>query len=390
MKSTRILFKEVLKIIFGSAKPEIYAKLFSIFSEVASEKDYLENFTTHADAIHWHLNRVDILDFEQILQEYFHHFLKYLRKSVDWQKITIAFDETFIPFYGKANDYWVVSYNNKVKGSTGSYKFMACSIIVAKKRYILNIMPMHNYQDTNAVVDSMLETIKRKFTVETVLFDRGFCNKKLCRELEIKNLKYLILAPKWKNIARYLKEERTEVIENTKINERKTKTNFKWRFVFAYNKSGYDWAFATNLQDTPANLVKLYKCRWGIETNFRVMDFADIKSKSKNIVTRCFFFLISAFLFNSWLEFDKDMTFESYLDNLALSQLDVNELFQKYKHAWGLFGRLLSEEEQGIVSSFALMRSFYPSFPVGCSTNIGLHQSANLVISLQGISACSF
>lgn len=387
MKTTKILYKEVLQKIFGSAKHELYAKLFSIFSQTASEKDYLENLTSHSDAIHWHLNRVNILDFEKILREYFKHFLKYLRKSVHWQKITIAFDETYIPFYGKPIDNWVVGYNNKVKGATGSYKFMACSIIVANKRYVIGIMPMHNCQDSTHIIDQMLNIIRSKFRIETVLFDRGFCTKKLCRELEMKNLKYLILAPRWKNISRYLKEEQVEIIEKTRIREKKTQTDFNWRFVFAYNEYGYDWAFATNLQDTPANLVKLYKCRWGIETNFRVMDFADIKSKSKNVVTRCFFFLISAFLFNSWLEFDKNMTFESYLDSLAYSQITLSNLLEKWKKSKELFGVSISDSEQKILSSFALMRRFYPSFPVGYMPKSACKQSANFVISLQGISA---
>ena len=389
LKSTKILYDEVLKKVFGSAKHELYTKLFSILSEVACEKDYLENLTSHSDAIHWHLNRVDIVEFEEILMNFFMSFLKHLRKSVSWHKISIAFDETYVPFYGKPIDNWVVRYNNRVKGATGSYKFMACSIIVAKKRYIIGIMPMYNCQNSTQVVDQMLDVIRSKFRVETVLCDRGFCSKKLCRELEKKNLKYLVLAPKWKNISRYLQEGRLEVIEKTTISEKKTQTNFDWRFLFAYDESGYDWAFATNLQETPANLVKLYKCRWGIETNFRVMDFADIKSKSKNIVTRCFFFLISAFLFNSWLEFDKDMTFESYLDNLAYSQTSLQDLLEKWKKSKQLFGAPISDAEQKILSSFALMRRSCPSFPVGYTPKLACRQSANFVISLQGISACT-
>jgi len=273
-----------------------------------------------------------------------------LRKSVAWQKITIAFDETYVPFYGKDLDNWIDPYTNKVKGAKGSFKFMVCSIIIFRKRFVIGIMPMHNCQDTTQTVTRMLNPVRKKFTVETVILDRGFCNKRLCRELEENGQKYLILAPKWKNIAKYLKERKNEVIVHTTINENKTKNKFEWRFIFAYDLHGYDWVFATNLQDTPANLVKLYKCRWGIETNFRVMDFADIKSKSKNIVVRCFFFLVSAFLFNSWLELNKDMTFESYLDALSLSQMTVTELLEKWKKSKEIFGIVLSASEQKIVS----------------------------------------
>jgi len=386
MKNTNTLHKNVIKKIFGSAKHQLYTTLFATLSEVAAEKDYLENLTTHADAIHWHLNRVDIIDFENILQRYFAEQTKQLRKEVAWQKITIAFDETFIPFYGNATDNWVVGYTNKIKGAKGSYKFMVCSIIAQEKRYVLGIMPMHNCQDTNTTVEQMIQRIKAQFSVETVLFDRGFCNKILCRELESQNLRYLILCPKWTNIKRYLQEKRDEVVEKTIINEKKTKNKFNWRFVFAYNRYGYDWTFATNLQETPANLVKLYKCRWGIETNFRVMDLADIKSKSKNIVIRCFFFLISAVLFNLWLQFDYDITFEAYLDNLTLAQTSLCDIIEKWRAAKELFNVKISAEEQKIYSSFVTYAKISLQLPRGEPAKISLHESADFVISIQGIS----
>lgn len=318
-------------------KSELYTTLFSLLSSVAAEKDYLENLSEHSDAIHWHLNKIEIDKFEELLQEYFSEFLKTLRKKVSWDKITIAFDETFVPFYGKAQDNWVVGYKNKIKGATGSYKFMVCSIVVQDKRFVLHALPMHNNSNTDKIVLNILDSVRAKFRVETVLFDRGFCHKKLCRDLEERDMKYLILTPKWKNIQRYMNSKETEIVEVTKISEYKTKNKFSWRFVFAYDEYNYDWSFATNLQVSPHNLVKLYKCRWGIETNFRIMDLAEIKSKSKNIVTRCFFFLISILLFNSWLNFDQDLTFESYLDALALASISKETLLEKYEKAKALF-----------------------------------------------------
>ena len=67
MKTTKLLYKEVLQKVFGSAKQDLYSNLFGILSEVASEKDYLENMTIHSDAIHWHLNRINIIEFEPAL-----------------------------------------------------------------------------------------------------------------------------------------------------------------------------------------------------------------------------------------------------------------------------------------------------------------------------------
>ena len=353
-------------------KHELYTKLFAILSLAASEKDYLENLTNHSDAIHKHLNKVDIIDFEEYLQDYFKQFLKYLRKKTSWDKITIAFDETYIPFYGKISDNWVNGYNNKIKGATGTYKFMVCSIIIAKKRFVLSILPMHNNQNATKTVMTMLDAVRKYFRIDTVLFDRGFCEKKLCRDLELKGLKYLILGKRFANIQKFMKSRKTEVVVQTTINENKTKNQFNWRFVFAYEQFGYDWAFATNLQMSSISLVKLYKCRWGIETNFRVMDFADIKSKSKNIVTRCFLFLISAVLFNSWLELKKDVTFETYLDALSLANQSLEEIALKRINAKKLLGEeitdadlLISSKNKSISTKECLNPTWFRYFEIG-------------------------
>ena len=344
---------QIFKKIFTSAQSELYTKLFSILSLVASEKDYLENLTVHADAIHKHLKKVDILDFEHYLINFFTETIRQLRKIVPWHKVTIAFDETYVPFYGKAQDNWVVGYNNKVKGATGSFKFMVCSIIISDKRFVLCMLPMHNNSNTEKIVEMLLQLVKKQFHVETVLFDRGFCTKELCRDLENQNLKYLILCPKWANIKQYMTEKQTEVLHVTTINEHKTKNKFDWRFVFVYDCFDYDWAFATNLQMKGIDLVKLYKCRWGIETNFRIMDLSDIKSKSKNIVTRCFFFLISIVLFNSWLELNKQVTFETYLDALALAGQSLGEIALKRIEAKRLLNMEITEADLLKASSFS-------------------------------------
>jgi putative transposase len=245
----------------------------------------------------------------------------------------------------------VNGYTNKIKGANGTYKFMVCSIVVNKKRYILMILPMHNNQDTRTTVLSMLKIIRKKFRIETAIFDRGFCEKKLPRDLEKLNVKYLIFGKKYSNIKRHLNAKKTEVIENKVIRENKTKTNFDWRFVFAYDQFGHDWLFSTNLKNNPNDLVKLYKCRWGIETNFRIMDLADIKSKSKNIVTRCFFFLISAILFNSWLDLDKKITFEKYLDFLSLASMKLDDILIEFKTARNFLNLKISMAEKRILSS---------------------------------------
>ena len=185
----------VFNKVFANLRSELRTVVNSVLFDVASENTYLEDKTCHADAIHWHLNKLDSDDFIGLLCDYFEKNLKLVKKQVGG-RVVIAFDETFIPFYGKSNNNWICDYNNKVKGATGSYKFMVCSIIMQSKRYVLFALPMFNVQNSLDVMKIILDYIKEKFVVKLVICDRGFCNKKMVNMLEKKQMKYLILTPK--------------------------------------------------------------------------------------------------------------------------------------------------------------------------------------------------
>jgi hypothetical protein len=63
------------------------------------------------------------------------------------------------------------------------------------------------------------------------------------------------------------------------------------------NGKTFDWAFATNQDDIDLDyIIPTYKGRWRIETGFRVQDEARIKSKSKDMKIRFFYFVYEQML----------------------------------------------------------------------------------------------
>jgi IS4 transposase len=78
------------------------------------------------------------------------------------------------------------------------------------------------------------------------------------------------------------------------------------------------WIFATNLKHS-ISLIKTYKQRWQIETDFRVHDEARIKSKSNIPIVRYFYFLTSLILMANWqvnrIE-HPNVPFKRYLKNI--------------------------------------------------------------------------
>ena len=341
----------VFNKVFANSRSELRAVVKSVLLDVASDNAYLEDKTCHADAIHWHLSKLEPEDFIGLLCDFFEQNLKLVKKQVG-SRVVIAFDETFIPFYGKSDNNWICDYNNKVKCATGSYKFMVCSIVMQSKRYVLFALPMFNVQNSLDSMKIILDYIKEKFVVKLVICDRGFCNKKIVNMLEQKQIKYLILTPKWTNIKKYLKAKTLEIIETTKFNENKTNFEVDMKYIFTYNFYDHDWVFTTNVKSNPLALILMYKSRWGIETNFRVLDEADIKSKSKNIVTRTFFFWMSIILFNEWLNFNKCVTFNKFINKKSLANQEIKDLLQDFKEAKDFFKIPLTKAEKKIILSF--------------------------------------
>lgn len=319
----------------------------------SEQNEYLESVSRHADAIGWHLGKVDILDFIEQLDTYFDKMLKYFKKQVNLKNLTIAFDETYIPYYGRdKRSNWIHGYKNNVKGASGSYKFMVTSVVAGEQRFVLSMLPMAVSDDSVDLVDKFLSRIKKYFHVSLVLLDRGFANKELAYKMELHEQKYIALCPKWKNVKRFLKEKISEIVEEKIIRKHREEHIVKMQYVLEYNLLDYDWVFLTNTKLRGIDLIRAYKTRWGIETTFRVMDYADIKSKSTNIVIRTFFFLISLILYNDWIEKREEIecTFTQFLDYRSISIKPINTILDEYKNAKQKLGIELTHLEEMIIS----------------------------------------
>jgi IS4 transposase len=329
--------------------------LFPILSTVAEQNDYLEGLTSHADAISWHLGQVDILDFIDQLNNFFTSLLNEIKQTTTLNYLTLAFDETYIAYYGKNTDSsWIHGYNNKVKGATGSYKFMVASIVVRNQRFSIGMLPMATSDNSVQLVDEMLTRIKKEFHVSLVLLDRGFASKELVYTMDQQNQKYIALCPKWKNVKRFLEQGIIGICETKIIRQHRREIIAKMQYVMEYGLLEHDWVFLTNTDLRGMNLIRAYKARWGIETTFRMMDHADIKSKSTNIVIRTFFFLISLVLYNLWIAQRDELqcTFTQFLDMIALAQKPKQQVLDEWVRAKKKVGNSLLSEQNIVTPIF--------------------------------------
>jgi hypothetical protein len=346
-----IFSKILLNKCFSEMSHEIRTLLLTIFFDVASKNDYLENNTGHADSIGYHLSKVPISIFKNYLELFFLKMFKEIKRISRINNLILAFDETFIAYFGKTRSLWINSYTNNVKGATGSYKFMCCSVIIGSKKLLLYAIPMKTGDYTHKIVENIIKNIQKYFRIKLVLFDRGFRDKRLVSCLNKLNTKYIILWPKYKNVKKHLKEHIDEITEIRTVNYNFSQYPVSMRFVFAYDFCGHDWVMCTNIHRNSKSLVILYKRRWAIETTFRVMDIADIKSKSTIIVTRSFFFIVSVLLYNLWVlqEYNYHCTFKTFVYEMRILHSDLFEQIKQYLEIKLKYDIKLNHEEKKLL-----------------------------------------
>ena len=293
-----------------------------IYAAVANT--YVETLGNKADSLHLAIKKRDISD---IYLEYL-ETVRLLGKRVglDEKDVVLAFDYTDEEYYGKLSGLWMHTWTGE-KAVTGKFKFLTCAIVctTAPLRVPILSMPVPMGHNKGDVVLRFMELVKPLVrSVELILFDRGFYDKDLIIKLTDGELPYLIFVPKNDRVKRELDEirdgEKKTIRYEFKLNKDKTTKNGHTTMAFlkqiydGRTNKNYDWAFATNMGAIDLNeIIRTYKKRWRIETMFRVQDEARIRTKSRDIKIRYFYFAYSQVLQLIWsMIYKDDMGFKEF------------------------------------------------------------------------------
>jgi len=253
------------------------------------------------------------LAFNMIMESLFKKVKPFLRN----RRLILAFDTTYEPFYGdeNANNFWIHEYR-PVKGCVGCFIFITASIVVGKKKFILGNLPVPRHWNKADYVENLVKLARRYVTIEACLFDRGFTDYELTDRLKKLRLGYQILWKKDKKRETWLTKEirklkprqmKEYIKENGYFYKNKTKYYVRTRFIiikqyrYKDDKQAFDWVFVTNRKlKSQMWYIRGYKCRWGIETVFRITGDIRIKTTTTDEVKRYFLFVFCCLLYNLW------------------------------------------------------------------------------------------
>lgn len=297
--------------------------------ESAAYNSYLENVSNKTDTIHLRIKESLISMMEQAYLNYIKRISENI--SLSEKEVILAFDYTKEDFYGDVQGFDIHGWTGK-DAVTGHFKFLTCSIIsdeIPEKIPLISVPIRLGHYKSQTII-YCLSLIKRYIgKINLIIFDRGFYDKDLMFELTKMGYPYLIFVPKHKDkkeILYPMKDNKQIAIYNEfKVNKNQSQYPGENILIFLKqiydprNEKNYDWVFATNIEEILLeNLIVTYKKRWRIETQFRVADEARIRSKSKEMKVRFFFFLFEQMLQTIWMCFYKDeASFKEFIIELA-------------------------------------------------------------------------
>ncbi len=286
---------------------------------------YVETVGSRADSLHLAMKHVpasniylEYLKTVELLGNRFH---------LDEKDVILAFDYTEENFYGDVQGLWIYGWTG-AHGITGKFKFLTCSIVssdIAQKIPLISVPVYVGHSMAKEVCwcYSMVKPLVR--SIKLVLFDRGFFSKDLILSMNNSCYPYLIFVPKNEKVKKELeqmsKSEKKKIIYEFELN--KNKTVIKGETTVALLKSifdkrsgkSFDWAFATNQSEIKLDsFIPTYKCRWRIETGYRVQDEARIMSKSTFAKIRFFYFVYEQVLQLLWIVlYKEEVSFKEFL-----------------------------------------------------------------------------
>ncbi len=315
-----------LKFIFcvvGQNSPYKIIEFLHILITAALTNDFVNNTTAklqpapNGQTVFNRLLECSHEKIEQAFNAIMESVCKSIKQHLRNRKAILAFDTTYEPFYGdvSSNPFWIHEYK-PVNGCNGCFIFITVSIVVGEAKLILGTLPIPLGWNKADNVEKLIKLARRYISIEACLLDRGFCDYELIARLKTLRVNYQILWKKDKKKETWLTKELKKlkpkqmkefIKEDGYFHKNKTKYYVRTRFViikqYCYkgDKQPYDWIFATNRKlKSQMWYIRGYKCRWGIETSYRVTDEVRIKTTTIDEVKRYFLFAFGCLLYNIW------------------------------------------------------------------------------------------
>jgi hypothetical protein len=248
-----------------------------------------------------------------------------IRPENDTTGITVAFDYSDQDFWGLPNTEVV---RTLAEGTTIAYRYAMARIVCRRAEYCLPPLSVNSNSRTQDDLAKIIGQIERlAISVQTMLLDRAFFNIYCMNLLESKRLLYLMPAKigsikrEMQEMIRKASKEHVSIYRYRLGNVPKHSAStfivvvppaFQHPSQRQRNRHPRSIAFATNIRLRPdatqaeiddfgRELSRIYRLRFGIETDWSILKTLRPKTTSSRAVIRLFYFYFSVLLYDAWV-----------------------------------------------------------------------------------------
>jgi hypothetical protein len=289
-----------------------------------------------------YVKQLDADDILKVIHQGINVELKAARRHLEFTRpVEVAIDMTYIPYYGQRDGSLAYGKENEhvtVVGALPSKKYDWClkfatvSIVGDNVRFMLAVRPHTKGQRIGKLVRELYWDAAEHVNIKRMYADSEFYTAETFKALNEAGTTFVIPAPRNQRVKRQIDRADNDVWVKKNIgiygpttggpsNSRvevnhvgvPKRSNSEDTVVFATNED-LDDEIELDRRETKRRINR-YMRRWGIETNYRVLQDFLPKTTSKNYSVRLFHFGFAILVFNLWrlVDFLVQLTLDSEL-----------------------------------------------------------------------------
>ena len=258
--------------------------------------------------IRYRLRDIDLDDTQQALND---KLKSHAVKTVPRKYNVFAIDFVNIPYYGREKNSGDTIKTKPKQGTSRYFAYASIYLILNNKRYTLALKYVRKGETLKDTVDFLINEIETfGFKIKGLYLDKEFFTVKVINYLQNRKTPFIIPCVKRGpsgGIRKLFKGKKSYSTDYT-MRSKENDAIFQVNVIVKYSKNKYNrqglkyFAYAVyNMNLHIKNTFKEYRKRFGIESSYRLMNQARIRTSTKKPVLRLLYIGLSLLLVNIWI-----------------------------------------------------------------------------------------
>lgn len=183
-------------------------------------------------------------------------------------------------------------------GTSKSFKYLA-AFSTSQPKGMIAIKELFDGSVTNDALE-LIKELQKDYIIDVVIMDGEFYKAELLEYLINAEIRFITKKTNTGNIRKLNVKYGKPYLYESDVQRSGRKVVHLRYLIYRYRSKDGDFYLASNIRTTPKKLRKMYKTRWEIETGFREVNRIEIKTTTRDLLVRLFFYIVSCIIYNLW------------------------------------------------------------------------------------------